>query len=407
MHDSLVAFHVWVAGKFAKAILLKTIVLCFVFLTPALLIVNCAAQESVLILLSDYQWAHITIGSSPTESIRFEEIGVDLQIYFHAFNDSSILYDQFVIFPNQTFRDPLGLLSFRWNGTFTSDKKLLLDVQSTSLESLSVVVQKYEAGRPIIGHPPMTNVKSVITLAAENETQIYDVLLDDEWFVSFDWLWAVIENQTLPQLRLYGTEGTLRDTRLITAEMKPLVDYGGVDGVGWIPQVLTTQYIKWILYSGHEILVRPNTGFSAGKPLPFFAIDPAVPKVEPNQLVTIRFSLPQGVTNYTTNLEGYQKYLNKPGLKVEFDQQTQQYIMSFSFNNDGVGKYFTVSIQSMKHGIAYLNEIRLQVIAPAWQGLMWSIGMAAILLLVMCVAIVYMIKHRKPKLTSHEAFGLR
>lgn len=368
------------------------------------LTLSVSAQEPILLLLADYEWAHITIGDTPTESIRFDKIGSDIQLYFHSFNDSSTIYDQLVIYPNQTFQDSLRLLTIHWNGTLTTDNKLLLTLQSITLEPVSLIITKYEATRLTIGHPPMTYVKPIITLPAENQTQqIYDVLLDNEWLVSFDWTWATLENQTLPQLRLYTTDGNLRDTRLITAEMKPVIDYGGVDGVGWIPQILTTQFVKWLLYSGHQITVRPNSGFGYGKPLPYFSVEPHTTKIEPNQDITIRFTLPLGATNFTSNLESYLKYLNQPLPQPEYDRQTQEYTLSFSFNNNAIGKVFTIGIQTVKHGVTYLSETRLQIIQPVWQNLIWSIAAGIAAITIFSIFLLVIVKTKRVKPTPSEA----
>jgi len=295
-----------------------------------------------------------------------------------------------------------------WNGTLTTDNKLLLSVASVNFEPVSVVTARYEAAGLIIGHPPMTSLKAVITLPSENQTQqIYDVLLDDEWLVSFDWTWTEFENQSLPQLRLYTVEGTLRDSRLITAEMKPLVDYGGVDGVGWIPQTLTAQYIKWLLYSGHEIIVRPNVGFGVGKPLPSFSVEPPAAKIEPNWLITLTFTLPEGQTNYTSNLEGYRKYLNSPLPKPEYNSARREYTLSFSFNNNAIGKAFTITVQTIKNGILYTGEVRIQIVQPVWQNISWSILVGTIILVAVGITVWIILKTKRTKPTATEAVLLR
>jgi len=399
----MVAFHAWLQRKFNKQILKLTGLICLILFASFIPFVH-AQEEPVLIILADYEWAHITLGDTPTESVRFDKIDTDIQIYFLAFNESSTVYDQFIISPNQTFTDPLRMLLFSWNGTLTTNNKLLLSVQSINRQPISVVTSKYEAASVIIGHPPMTFLKTVITPPAENQTQqIYDVLLDNEWLVSFDWAWTEFENQSLPQLRLYTVEGTLRDTRLITAEMKPLVDYGGIDGVGWIPQSLTIQYIKWLLYSGHEITVRPNVGFGTGKPLPSFSVDPSTPKVEPNWLITLTFTLPEGQTNFTCNLEGYQKYLNSPLPKPEYNTVKREYTWFFSFNTNAIGKAFTISVQTIKNGIIYTGETRIQVMQPAWQSLSWAIAAGAIILIVFGAIIWGILKTKRTKPTATEA----
>jgi hypothetical protein len=161
--------------------------------------------------------------------------------------------------------------------------------------------------------------------------------------------------------------------------------------------------VKWLLYSGHELTVRPNVGFGQGKPLPSFLVDPASSKVEPNWLISMRFTLPEGVTNYTTNLEGYQKYINKPISQPSYNSQTKEYTVSWSFNNNAQGRAFTITVQSMKHGIVYTSETLFQVVQPAWQSIAWAAAAGGVIIFVLVFVLVIVIKTKRVKPTATEA----
>jgi hypothetical protein len=323
-----------------------------------------------------------------------------MQVYFHIYNDSELILDFFIVQPNDSFADPLNYYTVSYSN-LTADEKAVFTFASEK-GPLEIVVSSFAAVSPTpYGRPSMTMLKYVATQI----NTIFDIFLDEEHLCSFKWQYTEIENQTLPQVIVYDNTGTQRDTSLITVALKPLIEYGGADGVGIMMDSFLEEMdiVKWILYSGRQINVRPNTGFGV-RSLPYFTANPDKYYVNPNSPLTINFILPEGVTEYTSSLNGYLEYLADDPVHV-YNPNTKEHTLTFSFNPTAKTYKFTISVRCEKAGIIYESSHSYTVV-PMWQettvppAIVGSVSLFVIVLLVR-----WLWKSRREKPTSSEALG--
>ena len=358
------------------------------------------SQNSTIAFGSD-EWIHVSVDGSHLESLHWTRIGSDIQVYFHEYNVSETIYDQFIIYANSTFTDPLHQFEAIWNGEFTPENKMLLSLSSIKGE-VSVVITKFEAAE-FIDHPPgMTKLKAVITM----EDEIYDVLLDDERFCSFDWSWITLDiinstteenstatnqTQTLPQIRVYDVDGSVRDTRLITNFMVSFISYGGVEGVGWMVDTLTSSYVKWILHSKHDITIRPSTGWGAPE-LTYFNLYPK--RVRPGESVNVSFTLPEGLRTYETNLDDryLSKFLEGESYAENYEPETKRYTLAFKFRDFAKNNVFTISVYAEKHGVPYQSSEKITVLPSLTEVLVYETVIPIIVVIGVLIFIVLLIR---------------
>jgi len=334
------------------------------------------AIEGNLVSVGLNQWVHVSIEGVPVESFGWQVyFGKEVQLSFYAYNDSSVMYHAFVIVANRSYFDPLEKFKVYWDGTLYESS--IVFTVSSDLGRVAMVVQAFAGETPIYGRPKMTQRFSLITM----EGKIWDVLVNNEHVASFEWSYVTLtsnqtgSNQTLPQLTVYKNDGSIYDTRVATTALVPITEFQ--DKVGIMVEAFSTSYIKWLLYSGYPINVRLSSGFGASLVLPYFSVTPYTGTVQPNELVTIAFKLPEGAKNYTANWNT--TYL-KTYLTVQseiFNPNTKEYTVTLSFHDNAEGNRFTLEVQADKYGAIYRSSTSITVVAPIWKTLILPIGSVA------------------------------
>lgn len=342
-----------------------------------------AGQGSVVVVAPN-KWVHLSLDGEPITSLGWVRYGVDIQVSFYAFNDSGVQFDSFVIVVNQSFQDPFKKFVVLWGGTYTNLGELVLTV-SSPLGIATTVVQQFPGEVPRYGKPAMTVRKTVITEAGK----LYDVVVDDKHVASFDWSFVTLENnQSFPQLKVYKNDGVEYDTKVLTVNYVPLVDY--YDVVGWMTEAVTGNWVKWILYSGKPIQVRLSQGF-ASTSLPFFIIYPRNLQAEVGQMVTVQWVLPGGVTTYSVSWSDSSMELYFDVVNEEFDPSSGEFLVELAFRENAEGKRFMLQVEAVKYGTTYRSGDYVLVLAPAWKTMALPVvsGVAFLLIIVVLILLVW------------------
>jgi hypothetical protein len=351
--------------------------------------------EGSIVVIAPDRWMHLSLDGEPIESMSWLQYGNDIQVTFWAYNQSDVQFDQFVITPNQTFSDPFDKFSVLWKGNFGSLGEIVFIV-SSPLGIVTTIVEKFPGEVPRYGKPAMTVKKTVIT----EEGRLYDVIVDKKHVATFEWSYVTIYsnetglNQTFPELKVYNSDGSEYDTKVLTATYVPLVDY--YDVVGWMVSTMTENYVKWILYSGKPIQVRISQGFTT-TPLPFFVIYPKSLEVQSGETVTIRWTLPKGVQSYTTSWNDtyMQRYLDV--ISEEFDPSTGEYEVQLVFHDNAEGRRFLLEVEAERYGTRYRSGERIKVISPTWKTMaLPAIGGLGIITVLVFLLILALRRRRSP-----------
>jgi len=363
--------------KFIAVVLFSLVFLSFIPLS--------FGQQGPVTVFSQAEWCHISIGGVAVESLRWQLFDSDVQVTFYAFNDSSLSYDQFIITANASFSDPLGKFDVFWTGEITVEGRIVFAFSSI-YGQLSTIVSPFPGEVPHWGRPKMTYTKKVIT----TEGEIYDVVGGETHVASFEWSFMTLTvnetggtNQTLPQLVVYNPDGSKFDMKVLTTTFVPLVEY--YDLVGWMMDSMGANYVKWIVYSGDTFQIRLNQGFEP-KPLPFFIVYPESLTVHPGDTVTVQFSLPSGITNYTAswNDPSFNEYIKMNG-EPTFNAQTAQYNVTFKFLESAENHRFTIEVTAQKQGTTYRGSASITVEPQAWKNMVVPIVAFVIVIIVISV----------------------
>jgi len=347
------------------------------------------AQAETTLLCTQADLANVKVGDVNAFSIRWVLIGEDCQISWFAFNDESACFALEIVFPNTVFRDPFDFTEGYWTGEISPEGRATFVLKSDK-GPISVTLTPFKGGPiPVFGRPSTAYRKTVATEAGS----LYDILLGDEHRFSFSF--SLIENSTIPLLRIYDLQGNVLGEQPMTAFMLPY-EYGGVEGVGFMMRetLLNQSIVKWIIYSSREITVKPSGGWVI-KPLPFAVISPD--RVDPNQLVTLRFVLPEGATTYETNL--YQYPVSQP--THEYDASTKEHVLSFQFYPEARGKQFTILVSCTSYGARYQSELLIEVLPYAYEPYLPSI-LGTIGFIIFLGVIIKVIRGRTGPLSPDE-----
>lgn len=354
------------------------------------------AEQGGLVVVAPNKWAHLSLDSEPVASMAWGQYGSDIQVSFYAFNDSSVQFDSFVIAVNESFKDPFRKFTLDWDGTYTSLGELVLTV-SSGLGIATTVVQPFPGEVPRYGKPPMTVKKTVITAAG----QMYDVVIEDKHEASFEWSFVTLENnQSFPQLKVYKADGTEYDTKVLTVNYVPLVDY--YDVVGWMTEQVSSGYVKWTLYSGKPIQVRVSQGFVSSS-LPFFMVYPRSLEVEVGQPMMVRWILPEGITAYSASWNDSSISSFFDVVNEDYDPSTGEFQVNLTFRDNAEGKRFLLQVEAEKYGTTYSGGEYVSVLPPAWKSMALPIAGSVAFILIIAVILLLMWRRRVTPVDSRTA----
>ena len=351
----------------------------FVFVTLLLLLSLSPSYfvrgaEGSLVVVGVNQWVHVSVGSDRLESFSYSVYGVDLQLVFWSYNDSSMMLDAFLLTANKSVTDPLEKFSVYWDGII--GVSTVAFTVSSDVGQVATVVQDFTGEKPSWSRPKMTVRKEVIT----EQGKIYDVLVDNVHVASFTWDFVQLGsnetslNQTVPQLTVYTNDGSIRDTKVLTTTFVSVTEY--FDKVGFMVEVFGSTWIKWLLYSGFSLNVRLSRGFS-NLALPYFLV--SAHSIEPNNVVTVHFRLPDGVSSYSANWNTTYMSSFLSVIDSVFDSSSREYLVSLLFLDSAEGNRFTLEVSAEKFGTVYKSSDSVTVMAPAWKSLIIP-GVVAIII---------------------------
>jgi len=285
-----------------------------------------------------------------------------------------MMLDAFLLTANKSVTDPLEKFSVYWDGII--GVSTVAFTVSSDVGQVATVVQDFTGEKPSWSRPKMTVRKEVIT----EQGKIYDVLVDNVHVASFTWDFVQLGsnetslNQTVPQLTVYTNDGSIRDTKVLTTTFMSVTEY--FDKVGFMVEVFGSTWIKWLLYSGFSLNVRLSRGFS-NLALPYFLV--SAHSIEPNNVVTVHFRLPDGVSSYSANWNTTYMSSFLSVIDSVFDSSSREYLVSLLFLDSAEGNRFTLEVSAEKFGTVYKSSDSVTVMAPAWKSLIIP-GVVAIII---------------------------
>ena len=345
-------------------------VVCLSFLVA---LFACAYQvdavESSTVIVGRDQWVHVSVGDSHLESFGYAIFGTDLQLLFYAYNQSDLMLDTYVMVANTSVDDPLGKFTVFWGGAIgTSTVSFSV---SSEYGQIAMIVQDF-AGQQSWSRPKMTVRREVFTRKGE----VFDVLVDSVHVASFVWDLVTVgdENQTVPQLTVYKNDGSPYLTKVLTNTYVSVAEY--FDKVGWMVEAYSNSYVKWLLYSGFSLSVKLSSGFG-GLDLPYFLVSART--TEPNQPVTVKFRLPEGISNYSASWTTASVSRFVSVVDELFNSATGEYSVILMFLDSAEGNRFTLEVSAEKYGSVYQSSDSIVVTAPAWKLLIAPVLVAVII----------------------------
>jgi len=323
--------------------------------------------ETPLTVFGEHEWVHVNVGGEHAGSVAWEGYDKDVQLVFYAYSDSGLSFDQFVIEANISYSDPFSKFYVYWGGEISGEGKILFKFYSF-LGQTTTLVEPFAGETPHYGRPGTRVKKSVIT----GENEIFDVFgANNVHLCSFEWSFVSVSNnitnmtQSIPSLIVYNPDGIKYDTKVLSATMLPLVEF--FDRVGFMVDSMGTDYVKWILYSDQSLRVAMNQGFE-DKSLPSFHVRPISLRVEPNQLVTVSFVLPEGITEYNGSWRdrSIKEHIELLSDEVYADGEHE---IVFKFLESAKNKRFTVEVSCEKYGTSYSGSAMVEVVPSAWESI--------------------------------------
>ena len=155
-------------------------ILAFTLLIP---VEYSRAMNSLDIYFTQKEVCNISLDGKPFESLRWEIVGTDVQLYWGAYNDPLTVFGQYIITANETFRDPLKAIYVEWDGKITEEGRIHLILKSN--KALTVKFTNYTGEVSPFGRPPATYKIKIAAI----EGQAYLVYLagSPAWGFQFGW----------------------------------------------------------------------------------------------------------------------------------------------------------------------------------------------------------------------------
>ena len=373
--------------KKTYTIILSFVLIVLTFTMPTM------AQEDTLTVFSENDWIHVAIGGDTVCSIVWEQFDEDVQIVFYAYNDAGLSFNQFWLQPDITYSDPFDKFQVCWNGEITVEQQIKLNL--SSIHGQITTIKERFGGDPSSWDRPGTLFEQrLMTHAGE----LKDVMIDDEHVCSFEWTYETVNNETKPQLTVYSSTEEVVSVGTLTSTYTSIVEF--FDQVGFMYEKMGDTYVRWMLYSGYDFKVRDNQGFGTN-PLPFFKVSPADLDVYPGEIVTVEWTLPEGVTEYEASWED--KQISEYIRLVDEDVYNDQYETTFEFLDSAKNQKFTIKVSCNKYGTIYQGKAKITVLVPLIESILW-----VFIAIPLIVIVVYLIaregSHRtRSKVTAPQA----
>ena len=369
--------------KKTYAIILSFVLIVLTLTMPTM------AQDDAVTVFSEAEWVHVSVGGDTIGSVVWQQYDDDTQLVFYAYNDSGLSYNQFLIEPDTIYTDPLEKFQILWNGEITAENKIMLQF-SSDIGQTTTVVKRFAGETPSWGRPGTRYKQRIIT----QQQETMDVFIDEEHICSFEWQFVTINNQSSPQLIVYSPDGTEFDTKVLKSTFLSLVEF--YDQVGFMFEKMGTDYVKWMLYSDYELQVRIGQGFGT-KPLPFFKVSPADLDVYPGDIVTVEWTLPEGVTEYEASWED--KQISEYVRLVDENVFSDQYETTFEFLDSAKNQKFTIKVSCNKYGTIYQGKAKITVLLPLIESLL-GLFVAIPILIILAYLFTRHLMHRTREPTT-------
>jgi len=267
--------------------------------------------ETSYTIFAEHEWTHVSVSGDTVGSVAWERYGEEVQLLFYAYNDTGLIFHQEVIEANKTYSDPFEKYMVYWEGEISVEDEILLKFFSFSGQTTTVVGNFVSEPAPY-DRPGTTFLKPIITRAgdikavfvADNSGEL------DKHVCSFEWVFqnvtSSITNITrmVPTMLVYEPDGEQYDTKSLSTSstMSPISEYWAEVGFMFEKMDVDEDYVKWIVYSGQDFRIGTSPEFR-DKDLQFFSVEPDSLRVEPGQIVTVTFVLPEGITEYDVSWE--------------------------------------------------------------------------------------------------------
>ncbi|MCW4015452.1 MAG: hypothetical protein NWF06_03700 [Candidatus Bathyarchaeota archaeon] len=377
---------------------------CSMVLVPSFGVVSVFADErSDLIAETSYtvfaesQWAHVSVDGQTVGSVAWKGYGSDVQLIFYAYNDAGLSFDQFVIEKGVSYLDPFEKFYVFWEGAVSVEGEIFLKFYSFKGQT-TTVVEGFAGEVSSVGRPDGRVKKYVIS----EEGEILDVFDGEEKHVcSFEWSYRSVttegSNETFlrPCLLVYEPDGDTYDMKVMNNTLSPIVEF--LDVVGFMADSLGEDYVKWVLYSGSEFTVRSNQGFE-DMALPSFRVDPVSLSVEPGQVVSVSFFLPEGVSDFEASWEN-SGFWDKIVLLSDEVYGDGEHVVEFKFLDSAKGDSFSVKVECEQFGTTYSSSAVVRVVASVWEGVL----IAVILLVPVVIFAVWFVRYLSRRMVGYPS----
>lgn len=356
--------------------------------------------ETPLTVFGEHEWVHVRVAGEQVGSVAWEGYDSDVQLVFYAYNDSGLSFDQFVIEPKRSYSDPFNKYKVYWNGTKNTRDELMLKFYSFQGQT-TTVVEAFAGEVPHYGRPGTRVTKTVIT----REKEIFDVFSDkdNKHLCSFEWSYisrtsnVTNETESTPSLVVYDPDGTKYDNRWLSATMLPLVEYW--DLVGFMVDSMGVDYVKWILYSDNELQVRLTQGFE-GMSLTYFNVEPVGLRVQPGDIVSVSFVLPEDVADYDVSWTRAEIWDHITLLRDEVVDG--EHIVEFKFSESILSsknsKDVTVMVECEKYGTSYSGSAVVRVMRPDY-----SMGIFLVALIPVGIVLLFGLRWLLGRMREHAS----
>jgi len=374
---------------------------------PTLSLVMTITQEparGTFVAFTSQQLANIqVVGVGQINSFRWAAVQSPeiIQVYYTTYNVPTEILHFTTVFQGQTYSDPTSKYFFRFTGRISTSGQAQFDVWSNEGVIQAVIVDAPGLNLPYVGKPGNTWQIPVSTKSGDT----IDVKLNGQWFASLSWAPVTIDNQTLPQVVIFDTEGNKQGYTYMTRFNQTLIEYGGNQGFGVILYRMlgagTDSTAIWYIYSDLPVTVTPNVGFGARAIN--LSSDPSI--ADAGQTVTISFVIPSGVTfNQQSDVKIVPNdYDASFGLQIQqVDVNQGSWKVQFKPTNDdwGTSRDYTITISALgSDGAKYFGKVTLslspQPVRTAW---FW----ASIILVIVIVVTIFVIARRRRNEPSVE-----
>lgn len=353
-----------------------------------------AQEEGYVTVFRKNEWVHVSVGGNTIGSIAWEQYGEDVQLVFYAYNDTGLSFNEKIIDANVAETDTFNKFQVLWKGEITAEGQIKL-ILSSGQGQITTIVEKF-GGEAKWGRPGTSYKHPVAT----HQGEMMDVFIDDEHKCSFEWTYETVDNETVPQLTVYSADGQIDSTGILTSTYVSVVEF--FDQVGFMYERMDADegYVKWILYSGYELEVRIGQGFGS-KPLPFFKVIPADLDVYPGELVTVEFTLPEGVTEYEASWED--KEISE---HIKLDKVTpyqDQHEVTFRFLDSAKGQKFTLKVSCDNYGTLYQGKAKIEVLVPLLEKIFWGVVGLGVFIVAVIIFLWWAITRRPGTVSTIDA----